>query len=108
MLSLNGNTAPYMLYAYVRIRGIQRKAAEAVAAASATAASAGADNIIGSSAAGDDDSSIADSLLRGLGPQDLVLEAPAELALAKQLMRLEEVLLDVSQDLFPNKVQAAA
>ena len=26
MLSLNGNTAPYILYAYVRIRGIQRKA----------------------------------------------------------------------------------
>mmetsp|Transcript_26193 Transcript_26193/g.33958 ORF Transcript_26193/g.33958 Transcript_26193/m.33958 type:complete len:658 (+) Transcript_26193:86-2059(+) len=28
MLALTGNTAPYMLYAYVRIRGIQRKASE--------------------------------------------------------------------------------
>jgi len=28
MLALNGNTAPYMLYAYVRICGIQRKASE--------------------------------------------------------------------------------
>ena len=28
MLSLNGNTAPYMLYAYVRIQGIKRKAVE--------------------------------------------------------------------------------
>jgi arginyl-tRNA synthetase len=30
MLSLNGNTAPYLLYAYVRIRGIQRKSASAM------------------------------------------------------------------------------
>eukprot|EP00640_Fibrocapsa_japonica_P000780 CAMPEP_0113946764 /NCGR_PEP_ID=MMETSP1339-20121228/60012_1 /TAXON_ID=94617 /ORGANISM="Fibrocapsa japonica" /LENGTH=600 /DNA_ID=CAMNT_0000953003 /DNA_START=163 /DNA_END=1965 /DNA_ORIENTATION=+ /assembly_acc=CAM_ASM_000762 len=30
MLSLTGNTAPYMLYAYVRVKGIQRKGAEAV------------------------------------------------------------------------------
>eukprot|EP00969_Alexandrium_andersonii_P220972 9759299-Alexandrium_andersonii.AAC.1 len=28
MLSLQGNTAPYMLYAYVRIQGIKRKAGE--------------------------------------------------------------------------------
>ena len=28
MLSLTGNTAPYMLYAYARIQGIRRKAAE--------------------------------------------------------------------------------
>lgn len=28
MLSLNGNTAPYLLYAYARIQGIRRKAAE--------------------------------------------------------------------------------
>jgi len=27
MLALNGNTAPYMLYAHARIRGIERKAA---------------------------------------------------------------------------------
>lgn len=30
MLSLTGNTAPYMMYAYVRIRGIQRKALESI------------------------------------------------------------------------------
>ena len=30
MLSMNGNTAPYMLYAFVRIKGIQRKAAESI------------------------------------------------------------------------------
>ena len=28
MLSLSGNTAPYMLYAYARIQGIRRKVAE--------------------------------------------------------------------------------
>jgi len=31
MLSLQGNTSPYLLYAYVRIRGIQRKASSALA-----------------------------------------------------------------------------
>jgi hypothetical protein len=30
MLSLTGNTAPYMLYAYARIQGIRRKAAESL------------------------------------------------------------------------------
>ena len=30
MLSLSGNTAPYMMYAYARIRGIQRRAAESL------------------------------------------------------------------------------
>jgi arginyl-tRNA synthetase len=30
MLSLTGNTAPYMLYAYARIQGIQRKATESL------------------------------------------------------------------------------
>ena len=28
MLSLSGNTAPYMLYAYARIQGIRRKVSE--------------------------------------------------------------------------------
>ena len=31
MLSLNGNTAPYMIYAYVRTRGIERRASTALA-----------------------------------------------------------------------------
>ena len=31
MLSLTGNTAPYMMYAYVRTRGIERKATDALA-----------------------------------------------------------------------------
>ena len=30
MLSLNGNTAPYLLYAYARIRGIQRRVLRAL------------------------------------------------------------------------------
>ena len=30
MLALNGNTAPYMLYAYARIKGIERKAKDAL------------------------------------------------------------------------------
>ena len=31
MLALNGNTAPYMIYAYVRTRGIERRASTALA-----------------------------------------------------------------------------
>lgn len=76
MLSLSGNTAPYMLYAYVRIRGIQRKAA--------------------ASLQGEDENQRVES--------HMVLDSPAELALAKQLVRFHEVLLDVSTSLCPNKV----
>lgn len=77
MLSLTGNTAPYMLYAYVRIRGIQRKAELAV---------------IGSSTVGSDDG------------YTVQLLTPDEIALGKQLLKLEETLVDVSLDYCPNKV----
>jgi arginyl-tRNA synthetase len=79
MLALSGNTAPYMLYAYVRIRGIQRKAA---AAASSEGASVDAVSA---------------------APR-FVLAAAEEVALAKHLVRLHEVVAGVGQDLLPNKV----
>lgn len=37
MLALNGNTAPYMLYAYARVRGISRKAGEELGAGAGAA-----------------------------------------------------------------------
>lgn len=77
MLSLTGNTAPYMLYAYVRIRGIQRKAEAAVAGSSAVSSS---------------------------GDYSVQLTTPDEIALGKQLLRLEETLVEVSLDYCPNKV----
>jgi arginyl-tRNA synthetase len=78
-----GNTAPYMLYAYARIQGIFRKAAESLYS----------------------DVPDADAEVRKLAASEFEFVKQEEIVLAKQLMRLEEVLLDVSDDLFPNKVR---
>ena len=67
MLSLEGNTAPYIQYAHTRVKGIFRKAG-------------GAD---------------------GAGAR-LVLESPFELALAKHLLRIAEVLSLVTRELKPH------
>ena len=71
MLALQGNTAPYMLYAYVRVQGISRK--------------------------GDIDFS-------QLGEAPIVLEDNTELALAKHLLALDTIVMEVAQDLFPNRL----
>lgn len=68
---MSGNTAPYMLYAFVRIKGIQRKASEAVSM--------------------NDD-------------PKLVLHQAEEVALAKHILRFEEILKEIEADLYPNKV----
>jgi arginyl-tRNA synthetase len=77
MLALSGNTAPYMLYAYVRIRGIQRKAIESLSI----------------------DSSSSQNNLNQLS----FLKAE-EMILAKHLLRWDEVLYEVARDLYPNKL----
>lgn len=74
MLSLQGNTAPYMLYAFARIQGIRRKALD--------------------SGKGGDESNV--KVASG------TLLMPEELALSKHLMKLEEVLSDVERNLYPN------
>jgi len=89
MLSLNGNTAPYMLYAYVRIQGIRRKAAASLSSGSSMNSSH------------NDDTSPA---LRDLSSTDLIFKESEEVALAKQLMQLDEVLLEVEKDLYPNRL----
>jgi arginyl-tRNA synthetase len=66
MLSLDGNTAPYLQYAYARIQSIFRKAA-------------------GSASNG-----------------TIKLDAPHEIALAKQILRLGEVIELVAKDLKPH------
>ncbi|GAB4346006.1 MAG: arginine--tRNA ligase [Cyanophyceae cyanobacterium] len=73
MLSLQGNTAPYLLYAYVRIQSISRKgsidfAAEAI------------ENL------------------------PIALADPLELALAKHLLKLDEVLETIVAELLPNRL----
>eukprot|EP01035_Chromulina_nebulosa_P017659 gene17659-23246_t len=77
MLSLTGNTAPYMLYAYVRIQGIQRKAAETL---------------------GD----LFD--LSSIDSDDLVLTMPEEISLSKQLIQWDEIIHEVAKDLYPNRL----
>ncbi|WOD40717.1 arginine--tRNA ligase [Nodosilinea sp. E11] len=72
MLALTGNTAPYMLYAYVRVQGIGRKGEIDL------------DNL----------------------PTDarIHLEDDSEFALARHLLQLDEVLGEVAQELYPNRL----
>ncbi|UBF28207.1 arginine--tRNA ligase [Kovacikia minuta CCNUW1] len=72
MLALQGNTAPYMLYAYVRVQGISRK--------------------------GQIDFKRLDS------DAQILLKEETELVLAKHLLQLDEVIEQVGQDLFPNRL----
>ncbi len=76
MLSLQGNTAPYMLYAYVRIRGIARKGNLSF-----------------------------ESNLANLPSSPVIhLNHELELALAKHLIQLPEIIDAVSADLMPNRL----
>ncbi len=74
MLALEGNTAPYMQYAYARIKSIERKA---------------------------DDSNI-DYKAERAGLKELSLTEPAELDLAKQLLRYGEAIESAAADYRPN------
>ncbi|MEB3356200.1 MAG: arginine--tRNA ligase [Synechococcales bacterium] len=72
MLALQGNTAPYMLYAYVRVQGISRKG--------------GID-------------------FEQLGTDaPILLDEEEELALARHILQLDEVLYAIDQDLLPNRL----
>jgi arginyl-tRNA synthetase len=73
LLSLQGNTAPYLIYAYVRIRSIFRK---------------------GSSGEGDGKSPSA--------PSSFALETNEEQALAKHLIRFGDTVLSVLEDYRPH------
>ena len=78
MLSLQGNTAPYMMYAYARIRGIQRK--------------------VGAAAALD-----VDALdFSGLSADGLSLDVEQELNLARHLLKFADVVRTVETSLLPN------
>ena len=91
MLSLTGNTAPYMLYAYARIQGIRRKA---LAGMTVTNNDNNSEN--------SNESNITKVL--DVPANSLKLPTKEEQALAKQLMRLDEILDEVSRDLYPNKL----
>ncbi|MCC0177993.1 arginine--tRNA ligase [Waterburya agarophytonicola K14] len=72
MLDLKGNTAPYLLYAYVRPQGISRK--------------------------GNIDFSKLDN------KTNIVLAEKEELALAKHILQLEEIIKEVESTLLPNRI----
>jgi len=72
MLSLQGNTAPYMMYAYVRVRGISREG-------------------------GIDLSKLDDAA-------GVSLKEPGELELAKQLLKLDDVLDGVVEEFLPSRI----
>ena len=74
MLDLKGNTAPYILYAYVRPQGISRK--------------------------GDIDFTQLDS------KTEIILTEATELTLAKHILQLEEIIIEVEQSLLPNRICA--
>lgn len=78
MLAMEGNTAPYMQYAYARVKSIERKAV-------------------------DKDVDI-ESELEGLS--SLNLSEPAELDLAKHLIRYAEVIDAAVADYRPNYITA--
>ena len=71
MLALTGNTAPYMMYAYARIRGIQRRAGT------------------------QDDATF---------PVSVSLCEPAEINLARHLLRLGPTVAEVETELLPSKL----
>ena len=76
MLSLNGNTAPYMLYAYARICGIIRKAS------------------------GQEDS----DNLEWPEASDVIISDETELELVRNLVKLPDLINEVEQNLFPNRL----
>jgi arginyl-tRNA synthetase len=74
MLALSGNTAPYLLYAVVRIAGIARKGAAQAGGTAAGPASA------------------------------LSFSEPQEWALIRELLKLDTVLAEVEEELLPNRL----
>ncbi|MFN9071863.1 MAG: arginine--tRNA ligase [Cyanobacteriota bacterium] len=72
MLALQGNTAPYLLYAVVRLAGIVRRGGEAAAAEAV--------------------------------PDPLVFSDPLEWALVRELLKFDSVILEVEEDLLPNRL----
>jgi arginyl-tRNA synthetase len=77
MLSLNGNTAPYMLYAYARICGIVRKAI------------------------GQTDTN---APVQWPEASEILITDDAERQLVRNLVRLPDILKEVEQDLYPNRI----
>ncbi|MEX1323027.1 MAG: arginine--tRNA ligase [Synechococcaceae cyanobacterium] len=81
MLALTGNTAPYLLYAVVRIAGIARKGGDLAVCSGSVALGSG---------------SASSASLRFSEPQ--------EWALIRELLRLDAVIVEVETELLPNRL----
>jgi arginyl-tRNA synthetase len=82
MLALQGNTAPYLLYAVVRIAGIARKGGD-----------------LGEPGGG------APSVGAGPGSTgQLTFSEPQEWALVRELLKLDAVIAEVEEELLPNRL----
>ena len=79
MLALQGNTAPYLLYAVVRIAGIARKGGDLEGAGVAGSATGG----------------------EAAAPQ---FSEPQEWALVRELLKLDAVIAEVEEELLPNRL----
>ena len=86
MLALTGNTAPYLLYALVRIAGIARRGA------------AQGDGQAAGLAAGP-----ADGVAAGMSGT-LQFTEPQEWALARELLKFDAVIAEVEEELLPNRL----
>ena len=80
MLALQGNTAPYLLYAVVRIAGIARKGGD-----------------LGDGAA-------TSAERQAAFPDPLLFSEPQEWALVRELLKLDTVIAEVEQELLPNRL----
>ena len=96
MLALQGNTAPYLLYAVVRIAGIARKGAEA-----AGAADLGPDP---GESSGPGVEGEAAPLEPRLVDAALVFSEPQEWALVRHLLGFDAVIAEVEEELLPNRL----
>jgi arginyl-tRNA synthetase len=76
MLALTGNTAPYLLYAVVRIAGIARKGGDLEAGGPGASAAAA----------------------------PLIFTEPQEWALVRELLKLDAVIAEVEEELLPNRL----
>jgi arginyl-tRNA synthetase len=92
MLALQGNTAPYLLYAVVRIAGIARRGAELAGPAGEGAASA--------EAAGEG----AEASSAAVETGGLVFQEPQEWALVRHLLAFDTVIVEVEEELLPNRL----
>ena len=90
MLALTGNTAPYMLYAYARVQGIRRRALEDLQQKGVVTSKETSDGFAFSP-----------------GDVELSITAQEEAALARHIIKLEEMIEDVEKNLFPNKVRGS-